>query len=44
MKELFAAGLGLSPEELKNAFDPKSAPDAWHAADDGSPDGKADPT
>ena len=27
MKELFSAGLGLSPDELKNAFDPKSHPD-----------------
>lgn len=27
MKELFSAGLGLTPEELKNAFDPKSYPE-----------------
>jgi len=27
MKELFSAGLGLSPEELKNSFDPKSYPE-----------------
>lgn len=26
LKELFSAGLGLSPEELKNAFDPASDP------------------
>ncbi|MBC8040554.1 MAG: type II toxin-antitoxin system VapB family antitoxin [Opitutaceae bacterium] len=26
LKELFSAGLGLTPEELKNAFDPASDP------------------
>ena len=28
MKELFSAGLGLTPEELRNAFDPRSNPDS----------------
>ena len=27
MKELFSAGLGMSPDELKNALDPASYPD-----------------
>ena len=27
MKELFSAGLGLTPEELKASFDPASYPD-----------------
>ncbi|MBI4621633.1 MAG: type II toxin-antitoxin system VapB family antitoxin [Verrucomicrobia bacterium] len=27
MKELFSAGLGLTPDELKNAFDPSSYPE-----------------
>ncbi len=27
MKELFRAGLGMSPDELKNALDPASYPD-----------------
>lgn len=27
MKELFSAGLGLTPEELRNAIDPASYPD-----------------
>lgn len=32
MKELFAAGLGLTPEELKNSFDPNSYPEEAHPA------------
>ncbi len=28
MKELFSAGLGLSAEELKSAFDPSSYPES----------------
>jgi len=27
MKELFNAGLGLTPDELKNSFDPNSLPE-----------------
>jgi hypothetical protein len=27
MKELFRAGLGMTPEEIKNALDPASYPD-----------------
>ena len=27
MKELFSAGLGMTPDELKNALDPASYPD-----------------
>lgn len=27
MKELFSTGLGLTPEELKNSFDPASFPE-----------------
>jgi len=27
MKELFSAGLGLSPDELKHGFDPHSYPE-----------------
>src|SRR5215213_7359905 len=27
MKELFSAGLGLTPDELKNAIDPRSYPE-----------------
>lgn len=30
MKELFSAGLGLTPEELRNVFDPNSDPDLIH--------------
>jgi Arc/MetJ family transcription regulator len=30
MKELFNAGLGMSPEELRNALDPASYPD-WES-------------
>lgn len=46
MKELFSAGLGLSPEELRNAFDPASlAPDgpALKVAEDNAPYGKTGP-
>ena len=32
MKELFSAGLGLSAEELKNAFDPNSYPESVESA------------
>ncbi len=28
MKELFSAGLGLTPDELANVFDPASHPDS----------------
>jgi Arc/MetJ family transcription regulator len=48
MKELFAAGLGLSPEELKAAFDPASDPDARQpepmVAEAQAPHGKPDPS
>lgn len=30
MKELFSAGLGMSPDELRNALDPASYPD-WES-------------
>jgi len=46
MKELFRAGLGLTPDELKNAFDPKSAADEPASplvAEDKAPYGKPDP-
>ena len=46
MKELFSAGLGLSPEELKNAFDPKSYPELESAVSlvaEDPPDGKSVP-
>jgi len=46
MKELFSAGLGLSPEELRNSFDPASLAYDDHgmkAAEDQAPYGKADP-
>lgn len=47
MKELFTAGLGLTPEELKNAFDPNSAPEDARfprvAEDDPPPYGGTDP-
>ena len=46
MKELFNAGLGLSPEELKNVFDPASLPGSLPfpiAAEDPAPYGGADP-
>ncbi len=47
MKELFSAGLGLAPEELKAAFDPAAWPDESspvpHAAEAPGPYGKPDP-
>lgn len=47
MKELFSAGLGLSPEELKAAFDPASDPEARLSepmvAEEQAPHGKPDP-
>ena len=47
MKELFSAGLGMSPEELKNALDPASYPD-WErtaplVAEPNAPYGTPDP-
>lgn len=47
MKELFSAGLGLAPEELKAAFDPAAWPNESssvpHAAEAPAPYGKPDP-
>jgi len=47
MKELFSAGLGLSAEELKNAFDPSSYPEPMEStpmvAEAKPSDGKSDP-
>ncbi|MDE3084547.1 MAG: type II toxin-antitoxin system VapB family antitoxin, partial [Verrucomicrobiota bacterium] len=46
MKELFSAGLGLTPEELRNAFAPESeAVDhpALKVAEDKAPYGKPGP-
>lgn len=47
MKELFSAGLGLSPEELKVAYDPASYPEVSRpepmAAEEPAPHGKPDP-
>ncbi len=47
MKELFSAGLGLTPEELKNSFDPNSYPEEPHplilVAEDPAPNVKPDP-
>lgn len=47
MKELFSAGLGLTPDELRNAFDPASYPEEPQAmmlvAEDPAPYGKPDP-
>lgn len=46
MKELFSAGLGLAPGELKNAFDPASLALDDHGlkvAEDKEPYGKPDP-
>lgn len=48
MKELFSAGLGMSPDELRNALDPASYPD-WDnmpglaAEPNPAPYGKPDP-
>ncbi len=47
MKELFSAGLGLTPDELKNAFAPESAAADQHglkAAEDQAPYGKPGPS
>ena len=48
MKELFSAGLGMTPEELKNAFDPSSLPEEPQhvtlVAEPPAPYGKPDPT
>jgi hypothetical protein len=46
MKELFSAGLGLAPGELKEAFDPASLALDDHGlkvAEDKAPYGKPDP-
>ena len=47
MKELFSAGLGLTPEELKSAIDPRSYPEESSqplmVAEDPAPYGKPDP-
>ncbi len=47
MKELFSAGLGMTPDELKNAFDPSSLPEEPQhvilAAEPRAPYGKPDP-
>ena len=47
MKELFSAGLGLTPDELKNAFDPNSYPEepqhVMLVAEAQAPHGKPDP-
>jgi Arc/MetJ family transcription regulator len=47
MKELFSAGLGLSPDELRNAFDPASLAVDTHGlkvAEDREKYGKSDPS
>jgi Arc/MetJ family transcription regulator len=48
MKELFSAGLGLTPEELKRAFDPASYPDEAQpvtlVAENQAPYGRPDST
>lgn len=46
LKELFSAGLGLTPEELRNVFDPNSDPDRIRVpqvAESPAPYGKPDP-
>ena len=47
MKELFSAGLGMTPEELRNAYDPNSYPDEFPSpklvAESPAPYGKPDP-
>lgn len=47
MKELFSAGLGMTPDELKNAFDPKSYPEepqpVMLVAEEPAPHGNPDP-
>lgn len=47
LKELFTAGLGLTPDELKAAFAPESDPDtvgSLRVAEDKAPYGKPDPS
>lgn len=47
IKELFTAGLGLSADELRNAFDPASLAIDNHGlkvAEDPEPYGKSDPS
>lgn len=47
MKELFSAGLGMTPDELKNSFDPASYADEPQrttlVAEELAPYGKPDP-
>jgi len=47
MKELFSAGLGMTPDELKNSFDPASFPEepqrVMLVAEEQAPYGKPDP-
>jgi Arc/MetJ family transcription regulator len=45
MKELFTAGLGLTPDELRNVFAPESDPDQHElrVAEDKAPYGKPGP-
>jgi len=46
MKELFKEGLGLTPAELRNVFDPNSAPEEPRlhlVAEEGAPYGGTDP-
>jgi Arc/MetJ family transcription regulator len=48
MKELFSAGLGFTPDELRAAFDPSSYPETpgpsrWMVAEDKPPHGNPDP-
>lgn len=47
MKELFSAGLGMTPEELRNSFDPNSYPEdpqpVMLVAEEPAPHGKPDP-
>jgi len=45
MKELFTAGLGLTPDELRNAFAPESETDqsGLRVAEDKTPYGKPGP-
>ena len=48
MKELFSAGLGMTPDELKNSFDPNSYPEepqsAILVAEEPAPHGKPAPS
>jgi Arc/MetJ family transcription regulator len=47
MKELFSAGLGMTPDELKNSFDPNSYPEepqpVMLVAEEQAHHGKPDP-